>query len=146
MLGWRRARLAAGGCDEVEPVSLTMGAVVAALVLKGGEKTGENVTEGGLAAIGRLVDRVRARFRDRGDAGAEEALGRVEAFTRQRSELLATLEQLTGGASERTARVTGMVGDVHEYSARFYASWMASHERGHLRSLPRIIRAVAGTG
>jgi DinB superfamily len=69
-----------------------------------------------------------------------------EAFTRQRSELLAALEQLPGGAWERTARVTGMVGDVHEYSARFYASWMASHERGHLRSLPRIIRAVAGTG
>src|SRR5262249_20288239 len=60
----------AGGCDEVEPVSLTVGAVVAALVLKGAEKTGEKVTEGGLAAIGTLVDRVLARFRDGGDAAA----------------------------------------------------------------------------
>jgi uncharacterized membrane protein YebE (DUF533 family) len=78
MLGWWRARLAAGGCYEVEPVSLTVGAVVAALVLKGAEKTGEKVTDGGLAAIGRLVDRVRARFRHRKDADAEKALARVE--------------------------------------------------------------------
>jgi hypothetical protein len=62
----------------VEPVSLTVGAVVAALVLKGAEKTGEKVSEGGLAAIGRRVDRVRARFRHRKDAEAERALARVE--------------------------------------------------------------------
>ncbi len=62
----------------MEPVSLTVGAVVAALVLKGAEKTGEKVTDGGLAAIGRLVDRVRGRFRDRGDAVAEKAVTRVQ--------------------------------------------------------------------
>jgi hypothetical protein len=62
----------------VEPVSLTIGAMVAALVLKGAETTGERVTEGGLAAIGRLVDRVRGHFRDRSDAAAEKALARVE--------------------------------------------------------------------
>jgi hypothetical protein len=56
------------------------------------------------------------------------------------------LESLPPQAWERTATVTGTVGDVHEYSARFYASWMASHERGHLRSLPRIIGAVVGKG
>jgi hypothetical protein len=56
MPGQRRARLAAGGSDEVEPVSLTVGAVVAALVLKGAEKTGEKVTEGGLAASARVED------------------------------------------------------------------------------------------
>jgi hypothetical protein len=59
-------------------VSLTVGAVVAALVLKGAEKTGEKVTEAGLAAIGKLVDRVRGRFRDRGDGAAGAALERVE--------------------------------------------------------------------
>ena len=69
-----------------------------------------------------------------------------EVFARQRSELLAVLEPLPAEAWERTATVTGMVRDVHEYSARFYASWLASHERGHLRSLPRIIGAVAGKG
>jgi len=51
-----------------------VGAVVAALVLEGAEKTGEKLTEGGLAAIGRLVDRVRGRFRDRSDVTAEAAL------------------------------------------------------------------------
>jgi len=49
----------------VEPVSLTVDAVVAALVLKGAEKADENVTESSLAAIGRLVERVCGRFHDR---------------------------------------------------------------------------------
>ncbi len=62
----------------MEPVSLTVGAVVAALVLKCAEKAGEKVTEGGLAAIGRLVDRVRGRFRERADVAADAALARVE--------------------------------------------------------------------
>jgi hypothetical protein len=62
----------------VEPVSLTVGAVVTALVLKGAEKAGEKATEDGLAAIGRLVDRVRGRFRDRADVAADAALARIE--------------------------------------------------------------------
>jgi hypothetical protein len=69
-----------------------------------------------------------------------------EVFSQQRSELLAALGPLPPEAWERTATVTGVVGGVREYSARFYASWMASHERGHLRSLPRIIGAVVGKG
>lgn len=62
----------------VEPVSLTLGAVVAALVVKAAEKAGERAAEGGAGALGRLVDRLRQRFTGDGDAAATKALERVE--------------------------------------------------------------------
>ena len=65
-----------------------------------------------------------------------------EVFTRQRTELLAVVEPLSPEAWERTATVTGMVGERYEYSAQYYASWMADHERVHLEQLPGIIGAV----
>ena len=66
------------------------------------------------------------------------------AFATQRAELLAVLEPLPREGWERIARVTGMIGETYEYSARYYAGWMAGHERAHLKSLPRIITAVRG--
>ena len=60
----------------MKPVSLTIGAVVAALVPKGAEQAGEGITRSGFAIAGRLVEQ-RRRFRDRGDGGAEKALARV---------------------------------------------------------------------
>jgi hypothetical protein len=62
----------------VEPVSLSVGAVVAALVLKAAEKTGEQGAESGWNAARRLLERLRSRFRERGNADAEAALARVE--------------------------------------------------------------------
>lgn len=62
----------------MEPMSLTVGAVVAALVLKGADRAGEKMTESGLAAIDKLAERVRGRFRERADAAANAALARVE--------------------------------------------------------------------
>lgn len=59
-------------------------------------------------------------------------------FSRQRAELLAAVEPLSPEDWDRTARVTGMLGETYEYSARYYGSWMASHERAHLKNLPRI--------
>lgn len=66
------------------------------------------------------------------------------AFATQRAELLAVLEPLPPEGWERIALVTGMIGETYEYSARYYAGWMAGHERAHLKSLPRIIGAVRG--
>lgn len=66
----------------------------------------------------------------------------LEAFRAQRAELLGVLEPLPPDAWERTATVTGMVGDVYERSARYYADWMARHERGHLKHIARILKAV----
>jgi hypothetical protein len=62
----------------VEPISLTLGTVAAALILKAAEKSGEQAAESGWAAAGRLLERLRSRFRQSGDGQAEDALKRVE--------------------------------------------------------------------
>ena len=66
-----------------------------------------------------------------------------EAFTRQRAELLEVLESLPPEAWHRTATVTGMIGETYERSARYYANWLAGHERTHWRQIGHI---VAGLG
>ncbi len=66
----------------------------------------------------------------------------LAAFTRQRADLLTVLEPLTAKDWERTATVTGMVGETYHYSARYYAAWMARHERGHLKKLPGLMSLV----
>jgi hypothetical protein len=62
----------------VEPVSLTVGAVVAALVMKAAEKGGEELAEGASSVLGRVVGWLRARFSRTGDAEASAALAKVE--------------------------------------------------------------------
>jgi hypothetical protein len=62
----------------MEPMSLTIGAVVAALVLKAAEKAGEKGAESGWSAVSHLVERLRGHFRDRGDAEGETALVRAQ--------------------------------------------------------------------
>jgi hypothetical protein len=66
-----------------------------------------------------------------------------EAFKRQRADLLAVLDPLPREGWERTASVTGMVGETYERSARYYAAWMARHERAHWKHIRSIIDALA---
>ena len=66
-----------------------------------------------------------------------------EAFKQQRAELLATLDPLPPDAWQRTATVTGMVGETYERSARYYAGWLAGHERGHWKHIGRIVEVIA---
>ena len=61
------------------------------------------------------------------------------AFTKQRRDLLAVLDPLPPDGWERTATVTGMVGETYQRSARYYGDWMASHERAHWKHIERII-------
>ena len=61
------------------------------------------------------------------------------AFRAQRAELLEMIEPLAPDAWERTATVTEKTGDVRERSARYYADWMARHEREHLEQIARIL-------
>jgi hypothetical protein len=65
-----------------------------------------------------------------------------EEFKRQRAELLEVLEPLPAGAWSRTATVTGMLGEAHEYSARYYGSWLAAHERAHWKHIGQIVAAT----
>jgi hypothetical protein len=65
-----------------------------------------------------------------------------EAFKKQRADLLAVLEPLPPDSWERTAKVTGMLGETYQRSARYYADWMAGHERAHWRHIGRIVAAL----
>jgi hypothetical protein len=62
----------------VEPVSLTVGAVVAALVAKASDRAVDATVEGGEGVLRGLVARLRRRFGDARDDGAAEALALVE--------------------------------------------------------------------
>lgn len=78
----------------MEPV--TNGAVVAALVMRAAERAGEKGVEIGWGAVTRLVERLRGRFRDRGDAEGEAALVRVQdppAGERQLAALAAAIDR-----------------------------------------------------
>src|SRR5262245_52562726 len=80
----------------MEPVSLTIGAVVTALILKAAETAGEKGAESGWSALAHLVERLRGRVRERGDAEGEAALARVQdppAGERQLSALAAAIDR-----------------------------------------------------
>ena len=62
----------------VEPVSLTVGAVVAALVTKAAEKGGENLADAAKTAVSRLVGWLRDRFTQTGDEEGSQALAWAE--------------------------------------------------------------------
>jgi hypothetical protein len=65
-----------------------------------------------------------------------------DAFRAQRADLLAVLEPLPPGGWERTATVSGMLGETYQRSARYYGDWMARHERAHWKHIGRIIDAL----
>ena len=62
----------------VEPVSLTVGAVVAALLTKAAEKGGENLADAAKTAVGRLIRWLRDRFTQSGDEEGLRALAWAE--------------------------------------------------------------------
>lgn len=64
----------------VDPVSLSVGAVVAALVTKAAEKAGEGAVEAVPGVVGRLVKWLRERFSGDGDAKAVRALDAAAEF------------------------------------------------------------------
>jgi hypothetical protein len=61
----------------------------------------------------------------------------LEAFTVQRTELLATLAPLPPAGWERSATVRA-AGKPLERTVRFYARWLATHERSHLKAIERM--------
>jgi hypothetical protein len=65
-----------------------------------------------------------------------------DVFKKQRADLLAVLEPLPADGWERTATVTGMLGETYERSARYFGDWMAGHERAHWKHIERIIAGL----
>jgi hypothetical protein len=76
----------------VEPVSLTVGALVAALLTKAAEKGGENLADAAKAAVGRLVGWLRDRFTQTGDEEGSQALAWAEGAPDSPSRLRALAE------------------------------------------------------
>jgi hypothetical protein len=72
-----------------------------------------------------------------------EFASNLEAFGRQRVELLEAIEPLPASAWQRTATVTVPPKKVYRYSALYYGDWMARHERSHLKHMARILEQVA---
>lgn len=65
----------------------------------------------------------------------------LQAFTRQRADLLAVLKPLKPKSWTRSATITG-AGKPLERTGQFYAEWMATHERPHLKQIQRIANTL----
>ena len=72
------------------------------------------------------------------DLQFKQSLG---AFTQQRTELLAVLEELLPPQWMRTATVTG-AGKPLVRTVLFYAQWLADHERIHVGQIEKTVAAV----
>ena len=65
----------------------------------------------------------------------------LHAFAKQRTELLDVLEPLALEGWARSATVVG-AGRPLERTVRFYAQWLAKHERPHVKQIERIVNMV----
>ncbi len=64
-------------------------------------------------------------------------------YSKQRGDLLAVLEPLPPKSWFRAAIVTGMIPEqVFERTVLYYADWLASHERAHVKHIQRIVKTI----
>jgi uncharacterized damage-inducible protein DinB len=73
----------------------------------------------------------------------QEYAALLQAFTAQRSDLLALLKPLPPEDWHRTATVTG-AGKPRQRSVYTYGEWLANHERPHLKQIERIVDILDG--
>lgn len=96
----------------VEPVSLTVGAVIAAMVTKAAETTAEQAVEGKSGVVGRAVGWLRTRFSDAEHSEGSVALARLEdapdSPTRMR-ELARIVDQYAAADPGLRAELEGLV-------------------------------------
>ncbi|HZT07738.1 MAG TPA: DinB family protein [Chloroflexota bacterium] len=64
----------------------------------------------------------------------------LKAFVAQRTELLDLLRHLPEEAWSRTATVTG-AGKARERTVMEYATWLANHERTHVKQIARLVES-----
>jgi hypothetical protein len=62
-------------------------------------------------------------------------------YTRQRAHLMSVLEPLSPEDWLRAATVTG-AGKALERTVWFYAQWLATHERPHIKQIARVAKAT----
>lgn len=79
----------------------------------------------------------------RTDYPALEFRPSLDAFTRQREELLATLEALPADAWSRAATLTG-AGRPIERTVQSFAQRLAVHERPHIKQIGRVADTMRG--
>ena len=65
----------------------------------------------------------------------------LQSFADQRADLLAVLKPLPPESWSLSATVTG-AGSALERNVLFYGRWLAGHERGHVKQVARIARAM----
>jgi uncharacterized damage-inducible protein DinB len=65
----------------------------------------------------------------------------LEAYTQQRRELIAILQSLPSDSWSRTATVIG-AGKPLERTVHFYAQWMATHERPHIKQIAHAVKSL----
>ena len=65
----------------------------------------------------------------------------LHAFATQRTDLLAVLEPLAPEGWARAATVTG-AGKVLERTVLFYAQWLGTHQRPHVKQIERILNTM----
>jgi len=63
------------------------------------------------------------------------------AFAQQRSDIVSFLQALAPESWTRAATVTG-AGNALERTVFFYAQWLATHERPHLKQIASIVKAL----
>jgi hypothetical protein len=78
----------------------------------------------------------------RTDYPSWEFASAFEVFSAQRADLLRAFEPVPPQSWSQVAVETGLVGGPRERTVRYYGSWMASHERGHLRQIAKTVDAV----
>jgi hypothetical protein len=99
----------------MDPVTLTLGGVAAALIAKAVDKTGDKTADAGWAVIGRLVGRIRRHFREHGDDAERAALARVEdppASAKHLETLAAAIDRYAGSDPELGADLQGLVDEA----------------------------------
>jgi hypothetical protein len=84
----------------VEPVSVTLGAIAAAVFAKAQDRVAQGAVEGGEGVARRLAAWLRARFSD--DEVGRAALARVERAPSDRSEMDALADVIDGCAQDDT--------------------------------------------
>lgn len=66
----------------------------------------------------------------------------LQAYTVQRTKLLTLLESLSAAAWSRNATITG-AGKPLVRTVKFYAEWLATHERSHYKQFKQVHQAFS---